>query len=260
MPQRRPITEEHDPSDRDHYLGAVNVEVIGKGWLGWLPGPGLRLLHVAADAEHANVPYRPLLADTTSVNLHSPALPPDDIAERTADLAGVWGQAAADHGLPLDTVDDLIGVFESIGAFDIDAYGYVQVVNPLPLVEDALPLDPDEAEREAHRRWQDLHEPTAQTILRRFVQVRDESDGAVGWDVSDGQLSWHTTLTAAGSRLGLDVDDVRHGIAVLLDGGDFIVDVDDIETVTADTAFTLTVDWQRFSESRIHLTFGPQSD
>lgn len=246
MPDRRPVEETHDPTDLVHYRGAVLAEAMDNGWLGWMPGCGFPLLHLAADAEHRQRAYRKAVAEDERLDLEGPALPAAELEEGTRNLEEVWRQAADDRGLPLDTVDDLIDVMAAIGLLELSAAGCVQVVNPLPLVEDALPLDEEQRQREVDRRWRARYERTAECIIARFGEVyRRTGQLPDGWQQTDTALTWTTTLMAASADLVVDPDDLRHGLALLLEDGELTIDVPDIRTVDRDQAFCLTIQWVR---------------
>jgi len=112
---------------------------------------------------------------------------------------------------------------------------------PLPLVEDVLPLTPEERAEEDQHRWRDLHYGTGQRIIALFEPLADNRKDALT-----------TSLERLGRRLGLAPDSVREGILVLLDEGDFSVNVD-IARMPQHKVFTLRVDWERFARTRIGI-------
>lgn len=112
-----------------------------------------------------------------------------------------------------------------------------------PLPGEALPLSPEEAATQDEMRWERIHEPVAQAIIKMFRPEGEDVDQLL---TDLGQLSSH---------LGKDAEDARSAIQVLLANGDFAASVD-VETVEMHQSFVLRVDWEKFHASRISVRFG----
>lgn len=154
--------------------------------------------------------------------------------------------------VPPESVRQLAVLMADLGVFEREVVGGVErwrSPETLPLVAERLPVSERFAAEEDQRRWRSLHEDSAQAIIRHLVDVLGEPD-----EVS-------TTLARLAADTGLDLSDLRFGIAALLDDGDFALidgssgnDVDP-ETVEEVRRIVLRVDWHRFGEERIGLRF-----
>src|SRR6266498_3352740 len=115
---------------------------------------------------------------------------------------------------------------------------------PLPLAEEVFPLTAEERAEEDRDRWQHMHYGTGQTIIRLFDPAAD-----------DRKDTLTTSLQRLARQLDLDPESVREGILILLDEGDFSINVD-IAHAPQHKVFTLRVDWERFAHTRIGISCG----
>jgi hypothetical protein len=154
--------------------------------------------------------------------------------------------------VPPESVRQLAMLMADLGVFEREIVGGVdrwRSPEALPLVAERLPVSEQFAAQEDQRRWRSLYENSAQAIIRHLVDVLGEPDEVL------------TTLARLAADTGLDLSDLRFGIAALVDDGDFALlngssgnDVDPA-TVEEVRSVVLRVDWQRFSEGRIGLRF-----
>jgi Family of unknown function (DUF6042) len=143
------------------------------------------------------------------------------------------------------------GVFEREFVGDVERWRSPEV---LPLVAERLPVSEQFTAEEDRLRWRSLHEDSAQAIIRHLIDVLGEPDEVL------------TTLARLAADTGLDLGDLRFGIAALLDDGDFALldgasgnDVDP-ETLEEVRSVVLRVDWERFGQERIGLRFADPGD
>lgn len=69
---------------------------------------------------------------------------------------------------PVRTLGELVELMVACRVLVVDAAGRYDLNSAAPLPCEVLPLDADESSREDRLRWSDLHEPTAQAIIRLF--------------------------------------------------------------------------------------------
>ncbi|MCA1675031.1 MAG: DUF6042 family protein [Actinobacteria bacterium] len=111
------------------------------------------------------------------------------------------------------------------------------------LPSEVLPLTDEDRLAEDHLRWRDVHESTAQDLIRLFDPDGEES-----------LTTMTTTLARLARQLDMDFESVRAGIINLLDEGDFTTSID-ISGVGPHERFDFVVDWDRFYVTRISLRF-----
>jgi len=107
-----------------------------------------------------------------------------------------------------------------------------------------FPLSAKERAEEDQHRWRRLHYGTEQEIIRLFEP-----------DADNPKESLTTSLQRLGRKLGLDPESVREGILILLEEGDFSINVD-IACAPQHNVFTLRVDWEVFARTRIGIRHG----
>jgi hypothetical protein len=152
--------------------------------------------------------------------------------------------AAAGRDLPR-TVRDLASLMAELGVFDhtvVDGVHRWRSPETLPLVAERLPVPDDFAADEDRFRWASIHEAAAQAVIR-YIHAVGRPDAI------------RTSLAELATAVELELDDVRFGLAVLVDDGDFsLLDATgglvDPETVSDGKHVTLAVDWERFEETR----------
>jgi hypothetical protein len=140
---------------------------------------------------------------------------------------------------------DLLAFMLAAGVvFAVDDAGTERItINPAaPLPGEVLALSDETREREDRIRWESLHEPTAQRIIRQF---RPDDEDRLTTIIT-------TSMQRLGRQLGVDIEGARAGIAVLLETGDFTASCDP-ETVAEHAVFEISVDWDLFAEKRISV-------
>jgi hypothetical protein len=160
--------------------------------------------------------------------------------------------ARAGRPLPA-TVLELVDLMVDLGIFvrsNEDGVERWRSPQPLPLTAEALPVSPEFAARQDEHRWEELHEASAQTLIRHAI------------DALDCPERIDTTLTRLAVDVGLDVADVRFGLANLSGSGFSLVDKatdtpQDPETVEEVRPITVSIDWERFNEQRFSIQFDP---
>lgn len=123
----------------------------------------------------------------------------------------------------------------------------VHLVAVPPLPGEVLPLSADEIAEADQMRWDRLHESSAQEIIREFDPEGESLDEIT------------TNLTELAARMDRDVETTRHAISQLLSNGDFTTNKD-IETLSTQDTFVLSVDWEAFNNGRIGIQFGDPED
>lgn len=124
------------------------------------------------------------------------------------------------------------------------------VVSPLPNVEEVLPLPPERREHESKIRWQESFAQASRTITDWIDQHR-----VPGADMAEIEIS----LQNLADQAGLDPEDARHGLAILLDE-DIRCDRDP-ETVAIELPLRIAIDWKLFEEWRtVYGATPPDSD
>ncbi len=279
MASTRPL-QGWDQSHRD----ALAHAVMGEGWAGHLPTVGTLLL------AYVPVCQAPPTEDELAKVITSPAnptgswdapaweVPPTFTAEELAELDREfphWADSdgpqdpdevnaqerahldarrarvdryAAHYGLaPVRTYRDTLELLVAAGllhrVLEDGAVRY-RPAWPLPLAEEVFPLTAEERAEEDRDRWQHMHYGTGQTIIRLFDPAAD-----------DRKDTLTTSLQRLARQLDLDPESVREGILILLDEGDFSINVD-IAHAPQHKVFTLRVDWERFAHTRIGISCG----
>jgi hypothetical protein len=169
-----------------------------------------------------------------------------EIEDRERELArnDVYGQA-----LGIAPVRTMAGVLQFMIACGVviertEGEDVIYDLNPgVELPAEVLPLSDEDRAKEDSLRWQDVHEATAQSIIRLF-----DPDG------EDRPERKRTSLTRLARELDSDFESVRAGVLNLLDEGDFTTTID-VENAAPHQVFELVVDWERFAANRISLRF-----
>ena len=162
-----------------------------------------------------------------------------------------WLGYAEERGRPLTSCRDVIEfmveleLLERVEAED----GIWRVVSPLRHVEDVLPLSSERQAIESQIRWREGFREASQTITdwlrekRPPVQAKSEIE---------------TSIEAIAKEVGLDPEDARHGLAILLNE-DVRCSVDP-ETARSDELLRLRIDWELFEEWRTVYSIRPEGD
>jgi hypothetical protein len=171
----------------------------------------------------------------------------DEQQRRTAKIAELANYSDALGMAPVQTMDDLLSFMVAArlvvktGNGDKTQYD----LNPAaPLPDEVLPLTAERQANEDKIRWMQLHEPTAQKIIRQFRPHDDDRPTALT-----------TSLQRLGRQLGVDVETARAGLSVLTFEGDFTISRDP-ETIPEHAVFEIRVDWERFAQQRFSLRAG----
>jgi hypothetical protein len=157
--------------------------------------------------------------------------------------------ARASRPLPI-TVADLVELMAELGVFErtrVDGIERWRSPDTLPLATETLPVSAEFAKDQDEHRWGDLHELSAQKIIRYAMDTREATE----------QID--TTLVRLASDIGIEVADLRFGFGNLTDSGFSLVDTAsgadvDAETVEEVRAVTLRIDWECFGENRFGIS------
>lgn len=161
-------------------------------------------------------------------------------------LAEVDRYAAAVGVAPVRTLAEVVDLMVACRVLLVDEAGRFEVNAAAPLPAEVLPLGVEETAREDRLRWSNMHDGTAQAIIRLFGP-----DGA-----QRGQL--RTSLRDLADQVGADVESVRAGLTNLLNDGDFS-STGDVDTAEADDPIELAVSWERFARTRFGVSTAPPS-
>lgn len=163
-----------------------------------------------------------------------------------------WQLARSDsyaQALGVEPVRTMAGVLDYMLAAGVvierqDGEHAVLDLNPeVALPSEVLPLSDEDRAKEDSLRWRDVHESTAQAIIRSFKPDDEEP--------LDRKK---TSLTRLARELDSDFESARAGVLNLLAEGDFTASID-VENATPHQVFELVVDWERFYQNRISLHF-----
>jgi hypothetical protein len=154
-----------------------------------------------------------------------------------------WQGYAKARGFPMTTYRHVIEFMVELRLIDRREEGTCvswTIVSPLPDVEEVLPLTPERRQHEALVRWRE-----------QFSEISEVIDSWIGQFQlpSAESLVIETSIQDLAAELGLDPEDARHGLAVLLD--DDIRCDPDPETAIADATLKITVNWKLFEEWRM---------
>jgi hypothetical protein len=166
----------------------------------------------------------------------------DDLKNEEA-LWEEWQGYAESRDRPLTTCRDVIEFMVELelierveeGAGDVTW----RVASHLPHVEDVLPLSAERREIESRIRWRESFREASQAITTWLAQQRP---------LTAARSEIQTSIQAIATELGLDPEDVRHGLAILLNE-DIQCDVDP-ETAASDQLLRIRIDWKLFEEWR----------
>jgi hypothetical protein len=250
-------------------LDEERFNFITTGWLRMLPEPAmnayLQMWGSTLDGGALHGELDELGAEALDLaslgGLDTPYDPAHADADLQDDEAPVWTprwelfvSAAAQRGLPMHTARDAIMLMRAIGLIErAEIAGEIvwRAVIPVPLAEDLLDLDDATRRREADLRWQRAFQHAEHTVTGWLVGQRT--------DAPTSELT--ITLTELAGRLGLDVDETRHGLANAPTTSGDITATPDPEVAEADQPLRITVDWAIFDAERIALRFGsPDED
>ena len=157
-----------------------------------------------------------------------------------------WQSYAKARGLPMATYRHIFEFMLELGLIERreDADGVFWLNgSSLPQVDEVLQLPPDRQARLAERRWRE----------RFYEQKHQITDWMRGLRTPDAErLEFQISIQALAERVGLDPEDARHALALLVDE-DIECDVDP-ETTAMDAPLRITIDWQLFEELRTLYT------
>lgn len=246
--------------ERDEVIGEALHDVLESGWMRMLPDSAIDIFGAAATLgaeDRAGELEDGLPARWGEKRLEAPAwspLSPDDLEDpETIRLRKkhetVVARAAAHVGVsPPLTMAELAELMRRLGLIRREGVGlsaHWQISRPLPLPEECFPLTDEERSHEDRIRWQELHYRNAQTLIRHFV---------------DAEITtMSTSLKNVGERLETTPQGAREAVLVLLDEGDFLADVD-VARVSESEIFELTVDWDKFEQTRIGVRLALPDD
>lgn len=179
---------------------------------------------------------------------------PDERDEREEELKRweEWQGYARARGHPMTTYRHVIEFMLELGLIERrDDGGRVSwmIVSPLPEVDQVLALPPARQEEVSLMRWNQRFGEVAQTITDWIAQRR--VPGAKSLEIG-------LSIQALAEQLSLDPEDVRHGLAILIDE-DIRCDVDP-ETAAIDAPLRITVDWQLFEDWRTLYQVAPREE
>lgn len=218
------------------------------GWARWLPPTALFAYMAALFLEANGVPgdlgeqpgggtFSRIVASVGG--LDGPAWDEEAGAEgerrrdRVARLAAGAGMAAVETNRDVFELMRRLGLLERTG----EAGGVRwRTVSPLPLPEERVEMSGKERQAEDLLRWQELHATGARRLLRLF-----EGRGA---------RTMTTTLDRVALLIGSDADGAREALLSLKADGCARTSVD-VERAAPGDAFELTVEPERFDESRL---------
>lgn len=161
-----------------------------------------------------------------------------------------WQGYAADRSRRLRSCRDIIEFMVELDVIEKLDDGIWRIVTPLSNVEDVLPLSPERREREAQIRWR-LSFRKATTEITSWL--------AEQWVSGEEQSEIAISIEAMAAETGLDPEDTRHGLALLLDD-DIRCDADP-ETAGSDQLLRITVNWSHFEEGQtVYRASPPEGD
>ncbi len=158
--------------------------------------------------------------------------------------------AMARAGRPvLGTVRQLAYLMGDLGLFEheVGAIERWRAPETMPLVAERLPMPEAFSAKQDEWRWRSLHESSAQAIIRYVIKTLGSPDRV------------STRLSRFAIDVELDLVDLRFGIAVLIDDGDFaLLDARDNapldpETVEEVRSVVIAIDWGHFAGHRISV-------
>jgi hypothetical protein len=162
-----------------------------------------------------------------------------DAPENEEALWKEWRDYAEIHGRPLESCRDLLEFMVELGLIDGGDDGTWVAVSPLPHVEDVLPLAIERKEIESQIRWRQSFAAAGNAITAWLTEKKTPG-------VAESEIE--TSLQAIAANTGLDLEDARHGLALLL-AEDIRCNVDP-ETAARDQLLGLRIDWRLFEEWR----------
>lgn len=242
------------PSSDDSTSIAMPTGImLGMGWVRFLPPPSSMIFAALACCGEPTVSDIAMFSDlrNTNLGLGIPVwgeLDADTDGEEAAeqrDQIGEIDRYAAGLGLkPVRTLGDVLdymtacGLLVALPGADSNRYR----LNPTPpLPGEVLNLDADVQAREDRFRWNDLHEPIAQQIIRLFTSPE-----------AGHPTSKRTSLQRLARELMVDVETTRAGLTALLSSEDFTA-TRDPDTVTEHEVFEIHVDWDVFADTRVSI-------
>jgi hypothetical protein len=147
---------------------------------------------------------------------------------------------------PVHTMGQLLDLMLSCGVVlaRTDGPEPVYELNPEALLpQEVLPLSDEDRENEDRLRWEDVHEATAQAVIKLFEPHNEKPLG-----------SMTTSLARLARTLGNDFESVRAGLTNLLESGEFTTSIDIAGAGPRDESL-LTVEWELFWSKRVTLRF-----
>lgn len=157
-----------------------------------------------------------------------------------------WQGYAKARGLPMTTYRHIFEFMLELGLIERreDPSGVIWLnASPLQQVDEVLPLPPERQARLAKRRWRERFIEKEHQIIDWMRQLRAPDAES---------FEFETSIKDLAEQVGLDSEDTRHALALLL-AEDIQCDVDP-ETAALDAPLRITIDWQLFEEWRTLFT------
>jgi hypothetical protein len=242
-----------------------SVDLSSTGWLRNLPGPALRAyMGIWLLAREGAPPVGDLddegaafwVAQVAPRGLDEPYDPSEekgwteDVGNEEA-LWREWRGYAENRDRSLTSCRDIIEFMVELGLLEEGAEDVAwRAVSPLPQVEDVLPLNAERKEVESQIRWRQSFRAASDAITEWIKQKRPPN-------AAESEIE--TSLQAIAADLGLDLEDARHALAILL-AEDIRCNVDP-ETAANDELLRLRIDWKLFEEWRtVYRVARPEGD
>lgn len=242
------------PSSDDSTSIAMPTGImLGMGWVRFLPPPSSMIFAALACCGEPTDSDIALFSDlrNTNLGLDTPVwgeldadTDEEEAAEQRAKIAEIDRYAAGLGLSPVRTLADVLDYMTACGllvALPGDDENRHRLNPTPPLPAEVLNLEPDVQAREDRFRWNDLHEPTAQRIIRLFTSPKTGHPN-----------SKRTSLQRLARELMLDVETTRAGLTVLLSSEDFTA-TRDPDSVTEHEVFEIQIDWDVFAATRVSI-------
>lgn len=163
-----------------------------------------------------------------------------------------WQGYAKARGLPMTTYRHIFEFMLELGLIERreDPSGVIWLnASPLKQVDEVLTLPPERQARLAERRWRERFIEKQRQIIDWLQQLRTPDAES---------FEFETSIEALAEQVGLDSEDTRHALALLLNE-DVQCDVDP-ETAAADAPLRITIDWQLFEDFRTAYRATPSAE
>jgi GNAT superfamily N-acetyltransferase len=252
---------------------------VPEGWfdLGWgpfLPRPAVDLVVMIASAGEAAfegslddiyAEFQPItrpiesLEGDASFSFPEPHDDPEEAEEQRemdegARLRFERALQRADRPVPR-TTRELAQLLVEIGFLRREIVGDIErwsCPEPLPLIEDLLPLEPDFQATLARHRWESLHAGSSYRVINHLIELGQPDSVTM-------------TLEELSAQVALPVEEMREAIALLVSEGDFTTlsvtgEVENPDQLADASPFVLRVDWDLFAAQRISIVAAPPAE